>query len=217
MFTAQAIRGFVNTLQVDVSKLNADAAKALLIQTAEAARLRVLSGSPKPTSYRQVVDGIDGAALTAVRPDGVIVFAWQYLREVVTDTYAALVDRSPRRSGGYIAGIKVLIDGEEGSPADIGGDVKEVVIVATVPYSRRLEVGKRRDGKPFIVQVKPHIVEETAIVARRLWGDLATFEYTVVALSNAYQLKTQASVRRRRGVTITDLEYPAIRITPRQA
>jgi hypothetical protein len=217
MFTAEQLRGFVNTLTVQTSALNADAAKALLVSTAGAARDRVLNGSPRPTGFRQVVDGIEGAALAAVRPDGVIVFAWQYLGEVVVDTYGALVNRAPRDSGEYIAGILVLADGAEAAPEEVTGDVREVVIVASAPYARRLEIGKRRDGSPFVVQVAAHIVQETAAVAKRLWGDLADFEFTYVSLSDGYRLRTARSHRRRRGVTVSEMEYPAIRVTPRQA
>ena len=217
MFDATSLRGFVNTLTVNTQALNADAATDLLVRTATAARDRVLGGVPRPSGYRQIVDGAEGAPLTDVKPDGVIVFAWQYLGEVVQDTYGALVNRSPRDTGEYIAGILVLVDGQEASADAITADTAEVFIVASVPYARRLEVGKRKSGGSFVVQVAPHIVEETAIVARQLYGDLAAITFTYVDLSDAYGLRTAASHRRRHGRLVTDVQYPAIRIVPRSA
>jgi len=73
MFDATSLRAFVNTLTVNTQALTADAATDLLVRTATAARDRVLGGVPRPSGYRQIVDGAEGAALTDVRPDGVIV------------------------------------------------------------------------------------------------------------------------------------------------
>lgn len=217
MFDATSLRGFVNTLTVQTQAMTAEAAKAALVSTATMARDRVLNGTPRPTGYRQVVDGVKGAALTAVRPNGMILFAWQYLRLVAEDTRDALVNRAPRDSGAYIAGIILLVDGTEAGPDAITIDTKEVRIVASVPYARRLEVGKRKSGAPFVLQVAPHIVEETAIVARQLWGDLAAFSFTYVDLTGAHRLRNSANHRRRRGRPLTDVQYPAILITPRTA
>ncbi len=217
MFDATSLRGFVNTLTVNTQAMTADAATDLLVRTATAARDRVLGGVPRPSGYRQIVDGAEGAPLTDVRPDGVIIFAWQYLGEVVLDTFGALVNRSPRDTGAYVAGILVIADGEEVTAENLPPDAREVLIVASVPYARRLEVGKRKSGGSFVVQVAPHIVEETAIVARQLYGSLAAITFTYVDLSNPYALRTAASHRRRHGRLITDVQYPAIRIVPRTA
>jgi hypothetical protein len=230
MFTAEKWRGFTRELEVNVAALTADATRAAMVETATAARARVLGGNPKPTGYRQIVDGVENAPLTAVRPDGVIIFAWQYLGAIAQDTYDALVNRAPHLTGRYAAGIQLLIDGVPGTPDDIGPDAKEVHIVASVPYARRLEVGKTKAGRSFVVQVPPHIVEETASVARRLWGTAATFQFTYVDLREAYELKTPAGWRRKYRVEAVGngrrrvlshvqkaLRYPAIKITPRSA
>ncbi|MGE4043584.1 MAG: hypothetical protein AB7F35_01930 [Acetobacteraceae bacterium] len=221
MFSATALRGFVNTLQVNVADLNAKEASALLARVATAERDRVLTQQRARSGlmphYRQIVDGKEGTPLTAVNPDGVIVFAWQYLAEIVRDTHEALVRRSPRGSGAYIAGLIILVDGQEAGIEAIDADTRAVHIVASVPYARRLEVGKRKAGGSFVLQVRSHIVEETAIVARRLAGNLASFAFTYVDLSDAYALRRRSGHRRRAGRMQTDVRYPAILITPRTA
>jgi hypothetical protein len=217
MFTTAALKGFETHLTVNATGLTREASKELLVKTAVQARNRVLHGTPKPSGYRQVVDGREGAALDAVRPDGTILFAWQYLAEVAEDTLGALENRSPHHSGAYILGLRVYVNGSETELAEINSDTREVRIVATVPYARRLEVGKRKSGGPFVLQVRPHIVEQTAIVARKLYGSLADIRFGYVDLTNAYHLRTSASHRRVRSRTITDVQYPAIIITPRLA
>jgi hypothetical protein len=217
MFDGTAFKGFVQNLTVNVSGLTDEAAVAAMVRTAEAARTRVLSGTPKPSGYRQVVDQIEGAPLEAVRPDGVIIFAWQYMGQVVRDIYDALVARSPLVSGAYIHGIEVVVDGEQSTPDADFSLAKQVIIVATAPYSRKLEVHLRKDGRPFVVQVAPHIVEDTRDMAVRLYGDLASIEFNYVEISHPYMLRTTSSHRKRHGRTVTNMEYPAIIIEPKQA
>lgn len=217
MFDGTTFKGFVNNLTVNTIGLTDEAAVAALVRTAETAKARVLGGQPKPSGYRQIVDGADGAPLAVVKPNGVIIFSWQYLGHVVQDIYEALVARSPVVSGRYIASIEVVIDGAAGTIDDDMSNAKEVMLIATAPYSRRLEVGNRKDGSPFVIQVPQHIVEDTRDMAVKLYSTLAAIEFNYVDISNPYQLRTTTSHRRRHGRTITHLEYPAIIITPKQA
>lgn len=217
MFDGTAFKGFVNNLTVNVAGLTDEAAVKAMVSTAYAAKARVMGGTPPPSGYRQVVDQIEGAPIESVRPDGVIVFAWQYLGFVVRDIYDALVARSPVVSGKYVHSVEVISDGQPASPDDDFSLAKQVMLVATAPYSRKLEVHLRKDGRPFVVQVPPHIVEDTRDMAVRLYGDLATFEFNYVEISNPYVLRTTSSHRKRHGRTVTHMEYPAIIIEPRQA
>jgi hypothetical protein len=189
-----------------------------MVRTAEAARARVLAEqigrSGNAPLYRQIVDGQEGAALEAVRPDGVIVFAWSYIREVAADTFDMLRRRSPRDSGEFIRGILILVDGQQADASAITLETRQITIVASAPYSRRLEVGKHRSGGPFVVSVAPHFIEETAIVAARLFGDLAKITFGYVDLSNAYSPRHASEHRKRAEAAI---QYPAITITPRVA
>lgn len=217
MFDGANFRGFVQNLTVNVKGLTDDAAVAAMVRTATDAKARVLNGTPKPSGYRQIVDQVEGAPLQAVRPDGVIIFSWQYLGQVVQDIYEALVARSPIVSGRYVSGIEVIADGEMSAPDADFSTAKQIIIVATVAYSRKLEVHLRKDSRPFVVQVPPHIVQDTADAAVRMYGDLAAIEFNYVEISNPYMLRTNISHRRRHGRTVTNMEYPAIIIEPRQA
>jgi len=241
MFDQQAYRGFVNNLVVATKELTTEAAKEALVRAAIVERDRVLHGRPKPSSYRQIVDGVEGASLESVRPDGVIVFAWHYLAEVVEATLAMLAQAAPVDSGNFLEQIAVFVDDQEvvrGAKSglfalpDLGPD-SVVKIVATTPYSRRLEVGKRKDGSKFVLRAEYRFVEKTTIAARSLYKELATFEYLMVDLQGAYQLARRSSTfrrafvngrwiqgstqRRRGGQTETAVRYPAIIIRSRGA
>lgn len=228
MIKGGEVQGFINTLTAQTANLNAAAAVDLMVRTAIEARDRVLRGRPTPSGYRQIVDGVNDAPLTAVRPDGQIVFAWQYLREVAEDTYHALVNRAPRDSGAYRAGIIVLIDGAgAGNGWDsIDINTRRVQIVASVPYARRLEIGKTKTGRPWIVQVRPNIVSETATSAKKLWADVAAVYFNYVDLTDAPLLKNPKGWRKsgfrafkRHGIGTPvihkNVKYPAIIIEPR--
>lgn len=220
MFTADILRGFTNVITVGTRNMTEKAVVAALVAAAEAARDRVINSATgyKP-SYRQIVDEIEGAPLTAVKPDGYIMFAWQWLGEVAADTYLALLNRSPRQSGKYIDSILIFINDDISSLNAIDSSTKEVRIVATAHYSRRLEVGNKADGSPFVQQVPQHIVEETAKVSQRLYRDLATIIFEYVDLTNAYEhgRNPEAWHKRKPRAEETHVRYPSILITAKQA
>jgi hypothetical protein len=125
----------------------------------------------------------------------------------------ALVARSPKRSGDYARSFVILVGGQEVDTLEaITHDTAEVVILNTSPYARRLEIGKRRDGRPFVIQVKPRIVEEIAITARARFGNVAKLSFSYFDLASGYTLRRSAgrAKSRRSGAAI---RYPGIRIT----
>jgi hypothetical protein len=212
MFDRTALRGFINTLTVNATNMTEAAAKAALVRTAEAARARVLSGTPAPSSHREVVDGTEGAALSSVKADGRIVFTWQYLGEVVARVHELVVSSSPHDTGAYIAGIVALADGTQVDPTAVPPGAAQVHIVASVPYARRLEV-----GSPFVLQVPYQNMEHLATVAHRLYNTLAAISFVYVELTDGYELRGASGRRRRRGRTSGAMLYPAILIEPRSA
>ncbi len=236
LFSADALDAFQRDLVVNTLDMVGDAAISALTQAVTDAREEVLatetarSGGIAPL-WRQVVDGAQDAPLSAIQPDSHIVIVWNYMPEVARKTYEALVQRSPRLSGLYVQGLLKLIDGQPGDFAQINYDTEQVMFVATVPYARRLEVGKTKTGEPFVHQVAPHIVEETAMIAKQKFGDLAQVNYQYVDLAGSYTLsvagrfarhfengrwRVSGTPRIRHGVVETQVRYPAILITPRE-
>jgi hypothetical protein len=233
MFTQEAMQGFINTVSLASLNLPAEASKALLIQTAYKERDRVLTEARTRSGlvpqYRQIVDGVLDAPIEAVKPFGTIVFSWHYFAEVVREIVHTLADRSPVRTGAYLDSFVVFVDDvpaamgahDEIHLREINLASKRIVIVPQVPYSRRLEVGKLRDrfGRvtdiPFVRQVRPHIVEETAIVSAKLYRDLADISFNYVDLSDPWVIKRPYHRSRRHDRMNSTVRYPAIIIEPR--
>jgi hypothetical protein len=214
MFDRKALASFRNTLTVSAKGIGQDA-RTLLHETARAERVRVLRqqrqrAGIEPTDI-VIADTRRGAPIEAAERQ--VIIEYGYLREVAQETLRALVARSPYQSGAYARSFVLLVAGQEvDTLTAITHDTAEVVILNTSPYARRLEVGKRRDGGPFVVQVKPRIVEETAILARRRFANVARLSFGYFDLANGYALRRSAgrAKARRKGAAI---RYPGIRIT----
>jgi hypothetical protein len=238
LFSADQLDAWQRNIVAQVEDMAEEAAVGMLKEQTVQARDEVLARETArsggiPPLYTLVIDAVADAPMSAIHPDSVITLLWNYTPEVVQRTYDALVQRSPRRTGRYIASHMIFADGE--AIADYRGvtrDTQVVTIVATTPYARRLEVGKDALGHAFVKQVAPHIVEETSIYARRKFGDLSRITYIYSELSNAWALKTAAGLfarhfekgkwrtsgtpRTRHGMLETHVKYPAIVISPRE-
>jgi hypothetical protein len=214
MFDRRALASFRNTLTVAANGIGQDA-RQLLHHTARAERESVLRQQRQragiaPTDV-VIADARRGAPVEAAERQ--VIIEYGYLREVAQETLRALVARAPKRSGTYARSFVILVGGAEVDTLEaIGHGTAEIVILNTSPYARRLEVGRRRDGSPFVISVKPRIVEEIAITARSRFGNMAKLEFSYFDLASGYALRRSAgrAKSRRSGAAI---RYPGIRIT----
>lgn len=150
------------------------------LAVAEEKNRRALGRTP---AHTVTVDGRRGAALETVKPHGGrIVFAFEALTGGIIEwILAELVRRSPEKSGEYKRGHRVLADGVEISGAVPAA--QEYVITNIVPYARRLEVGKTRAGRAFVIQVRPRIYEGVARDAKARFRSAATIRFGYRALA----------------------------------
>lgn len=166
-------------------KAIADFARQQLAQTLEANK-QVLG---RDTPYEQFVNGQKGAALESATPDrGTIVFEFELFFEVLSWVFNALVDRSPKRSGAYIAGHRLFADGVE---VPLSGDIppaEEYSFTNAVPYARRLEIGKTQSGRDFLISVPNRIYERTAADARARFGNIAKIGFAFRAIIGGAQV-----------------------------
>jgi hypothetical protein len=236
LFDEAQLQGFARTVTLGIQEMTEDQAIDSLVETtvnglqAVAQREATRAGGISPIP-RLVIDGKAGATLDAIRPDSLIVILWNYLPEAAQRTYDALVQRSPRLSGEYIAGLHMFVDGARAGSDAITFDTAEVRIVATVPYARRLEVGMTKSHQPYVKRVAPHIVEETAIYAREKFRDIATVTYELIDMPGSYRLRMpisrrarhwrggrwvrDATSRMRGGSPETNVLYPSILMAPK--
>lgn len=125
------------------------------------------------------VDGARGAALETVNPrGGSIVVEWELISDVLIWIGEKLRDRSPVVSGAYRDAHTLFADGVE---IPIGGQVpaaEEYVFLNPLPYARKIEIGKTKGGRSFVLQVPDRIYERTAGDAKGRFGNVASIKFT---------------------------------------
>lgn len=125
-----------------------------------------------------------------------------------------LIARSPRVSGDYIRGHQLFADGQEVTDASKPPDASEYVFINTVPYARKIEIGKTKSSRSFVIQVEPRIYERVAIDARSRFGNVASIKFGYRTSTNAYSLR-RSSGRRRDRRSGAPVQSPAIIVTLR--
>ena len=113
----------------------AAAAHTILDET-DAREMAALGRVPPSVTY---VDGIAGAALEAVKPEGLIVREYQLALDAIEVIREALQNISPRVTGRYRDSHSLFADGVEVTAGAAIPVAAEYVFASTVPYARRLE------------------------------------------------------------------------------
>mgnify|MGYP000564759762 CR=1 FL=1 len=169
--------------------------RALLVRTARAGIAQI---TQEQTNRAGIAPGVavyanrpGNAALETVRLPGPIVARWDYRREIALATLAALRRASPVQSGAYRDAHELQLNGVavETLPANLApGD--EIRIVNAVPYARRLEIGKTKSGRDFVLKVEPRIYERVAKgqIAPR-YRNVAKITFTYVLLPQSHVIK----------------------------
>jgi hypothetical protein len=200
MAAAAGLGGFMRRFAVDTRGLIERDARALLVRTAREGNREILaeqaqrSGGIVP-GVTQKVDGIEARALEQVRMPGIIRFDYDYRWEVAVWLLRWLETNSPEDSGDYRRSHALMLNGNRIEPGPrVLGKGDELVVVNTVPYSRRLEIGTKRDGSPFVIDVEPRIYERAKKAARVQYADLVKADAlrilgTYVELADGYVIK----------------------------
>lgn len=182
----------VATIRRDLSVANQKKVAAAFAQVgiaeATATNRRILGHDPPLTV---TVNGRKNASLESVNPNGgTIIAEFELVEALLAWIGRELVSRSPHVSGAYIRGHKLFADDAEVVPGNIP-PADEYVFTNLVPYSRRIEVGKRKDGRPFVIQVENKIYERVAKDARRKFGHMADISYGFRALTGKHVYELQ--------------------------
>lgn len=145
------------------------------IAEADATNQRILGRIPPKTI---TVDGRRGAALESVNPNGGdVIVEYDVFVDVLRQIADMLVERSPVVSGAYKRGHTLFADGRE---VPLGGNIPladEYVFINSVPYARKIEVGKTKSGRAFVIQVPNRIYERTAKDAKSRFGNSADISF----------------------------------------
>ena len=146
------------------------------IEEAKQANKQALGAVPP---YEVFVDGQEGAALTSVKPDGVIRAEFELVNEALIWIYQQLEMHSPRLTGQYASSHVLFADGAEVSVTN-PPPAQEYVFVNTMPYARKIEGNKGRP--PSSPQAPDGVYQAVATLARK-FSNVAkvTFSYRTVA------------------------------------
>ncbi len=174
------------------SKAVAGFARGAIAETDDANR-RILGRLPPKII---TVDGRPGADLESVHPNGRIIAEWDIGNDVLAWIGQTLLDRSPRRSGAYRKGHALFADGVEIALGEQIPNATEFVFANLLPYARRLEVGKTKSGRDFLIQVPNRIYERTYKDAKARFGNIAKITFTHEEQIGAYRLKHDQRSRR---------------------
>lgn len=143
------------------------------------------------------VDRRRDVALYNVKPQGGEIEAeWKSMVNLVLVWIAKTLDeRSPVVSGAYQRGHILMADG---AAIDVLQEIpaaKEYIFFNEVPYARRLEIGKTKTGRDFVIQVPSRIYDRTAKDAASRFSNVARISSEFVSPPNAYRLKNDQAYR----------------------
>ncbi len=174
--------------------------KAHLIRTARAGIAQITAEqttraggiAPDVTIYANAPGNTN---LESVRIPGPIVGRWDYRREIATVALQALRRNSPKANaqtgatGDYERSHTILLNGAlvPTLPASLARtDV--ITIFSPLPYARRIEIGKTKSGRRFVLQVEDRIYERTlkSEIAPR-YRSVADLAFTYIPLPAGFE------------------------------
>lgn len=129
---------------------------------------QILGRNPRLTI---TVDGREGAPLTSVRPDGVIVAEFELFNDVLVWIANQLELHSPVKSGRYQRSHTVFADGIEIEPTATVPAASEFVFINVVPYARKIERGVSSQAPDGVYQA-------VAVLAQRRFGNVARISFS---------------------------------------
>jgi len=200
-------QAFERELRIATQGLQPEAISKLLAQTARRALADAISSGEAPRSYVRAVNGRIGVSEDQVIPPGPIVYNFNFLPDVIVYGQAFFRERAPVKSGAYRDSLIVLVNGAQvrafnNIPLDA-----EVILVPTVPYSRKIEVGS------MVMRVPAGVIEDTRQAVMRRFGDVIVAQKRFISLAGAYTLRR--GNRRKDRTTGKQLLYPALVVAMR--
>lgn len=187
-----AFRRVVTTQWPRATEANA---KAHLLRVARAGHEKTMreqtSRSGVAPEFSAYANAPGNSNLDSVVLPGPVVFKYRYLREIVQVALTELQKASPVQSGEYARSHTIYLNGSAVpelpvtiSPSD------EIFIANPVDYARRVEIGKTKSGRDFVMQVPNRIYERVAKQKLMpVYRDVAKITFGYVDRPEAYITK----------------------------
>lgn len=184
-------------------KVIAKVAREKLAEAQEVNR-RALGRVPE---HETIVNGRRGAPLESAHPDaGTIVFRFKLVTDVLAWIMAELIRRSPvgppGGAGTYREAHVLLADGVEVTLTDSLPSAAEYVVINTMPYARKIEIGRTKKGRAFVIHAEDRLYDRVSLEAAQRFSNLVRISYTFRPLVGGVKVRTKSGRR--------DMRYPAI-------
>jgi hypothetical protein len=142
----------------------------------------------------------DGSLQHVVPPDsGSIIDEYRLVEDVLAWIMMTLKARSPVISGEYRDGHRLFADDVEVSDPAHPPLASQYSFFNLTPYARRLEIGKTKSGRDFLIQVPNRIYERTADDAKARFGNVAKITKGFASTPESYRLKVDQPTRSFKG------------------
>lgn len=176
-----------------------------LISTARREHEKIMATEPRPSSHYRIIDGVRDAPLEGIRGDGIAIFRYPRIEQVVQFAMEVLFDLSPVDSGDYRRAHTIFVNGREVANLARYKQGDDIAITNYLPYARKIEVGKlqmRIPGTDRVYQQARRKVMER-------WGNVAEVQFTFRGIVAGYQVN-QAKAHNR-----SNLRFPVLLIKER--
>lgn len=133
--------------------------------------------------------------------------------EVLSFIAQELRDRSPVLTGAYREAHELYADGQMiANAADVTEDMElpeagEFSFTNTLPYARKIEIGKTKSGRSFVINAEPNLYERVAADARARFGNSADIRFEMRAVIGGTQTPQR---RARKPHNNPDVRFPSI-------
>lgn len=174
---------FDRDLQLATAGIAPDQISAELAKFARAAVADVIANRQASSSYEKYINGRRGDEEETVEAPGPILYEFSYWNEIIAFALDFLKRRSPVLTARYQNAHQVMLGSQFVSPtAEIAPD-EEVLIVNTVPYSRKIEVGF------MSMSVERGVYQDARKAVMGRFGQVVDVRFQMVRIPNGYVLK----------------------------
>lgn len=142
----------------------------------------IASGEASPI-YTQYINGREGAPIDSVIAPGPALFVFSYWQPIIKFALDYLEKRSPKKSGDYIKSHVVMVGSQVMRPDAEFAAGEEISIVATVPYSRKIEAGHMR------MSVPSGVFQDARKAVQSQFGRVIDVRFRMVLIPGGYTLK----------------------------
>lgn len=126
--------------------------------------------------YSVYVDGREGAPLSTVKPDGVILAEWHFVTEALVWISTQLQLHSPVLSGRYAKSHELFAGGVDTENPNNPPVAQEYVFTNIQPYARKIEGDSTRP--PQSPQAPDGVYQAVAVLARQRFGNVVKVDFT---------------------------------------